>query len=617
MNFNNIFEELLLELSGTEIYQKYYSKIPYETFVEIVMSDPKSNMDGDSSLRSLGKYAKLLLGFYQKGTLQIEDLVKAKEYLGYVYLHNVAVEINKLKNLGDLYKVIQKYIVEDTMDFKEILNALTPNEDYELLHNGENWLFYQPLTQKGASYLGYSTEWCTTWGEYCLNKKSKDRTNYFQTHHDKGPLFIIINKTDPTDKYQFHFETNQYMDKNDKRINLSSFWYGKDEVKNYFFPSLVRETSEDEVKNEVKRLSILPDEDGMVIIRKSLGVIENPLVEAILNQDDNALEDLIDDEDRDGSVYTNQGRIIIQVSELEGDAKDVDNCIDQYRMEGNNGWDWVHSDLEGRYEDQEDYKNEIEEVFKKYYENNSRELKEELGVRSYQQFKDDFFENYTNNEDLIDYYVDDVTDLSYGSYESENDKEADDIEKYISFGSRSDELNFSIVFLVQFLIKRNIIGLGEQYDWTLRDMTDSYISNYRLTTEISEPVYNYEMTLPKYGESNYITRETDKYFDKLISNPEINNRCVDLRRQLNNIIKKFFNGSYGSNRFENDHVLVIIRSMNIDCGRESIKIDFVNKDNGQSFYGRYVKVENLPRYLTNYELDLKESKLNLTSLISK
>jgi hypothetical protein len=122
MNFNNLFEELLLELSGQEIYQKYYSKIPYETFLDIVMADPKSNMDGNGSLRSLGKYAKLLLTFYQKGTLQLEDLVKAKEYLGYVYLHNVAVEINKLKNLGDLYKVIQKYIVEDTMDFNEILN---------------------------------------------------------------------------------------------------------------------------------------------------------------------------------------------------------------------------------------------------------------------------------------------------------------------------------------------------------------------------------------------------------------------------------------------------------------------------------------------------------------
>ena len=31
-----LLEELLLELSGQEIHQKYYSKIPYETFVTLM-----------------------------------------------------------------------------------------------------------------------------------------------------------------------------------------------------------------------------------------------------------------------------------------------------------------------------------------------------------------------------------------------------------------------------------------------------------------------------------------------------------------------------------------------------------------------------------------------------
>ena len=618
MNFNLLLEELLLELSGQEIHQKYYSKIPYKTFVDIVMSDPKTNIDGTGNLQSLGKYAKLLLAFYQKGTLQIEDLVKAKEYLGYVYQHRIPVEMNKLKNLGDLYKVVQKYIIEDTLEFNEIMNALVPNEDYKLLHDGKDWAFYQPLTQKGASYLGFSTEWCTTWGEYCLNKKNKDRTNYFPSHHEKGPLFIIMSKIDPLDKYQFHFETNQYMDKMDKRINLPSFWFGKDEVKNYFFPSLVRETSEEEIQSEIKRISILPDEDGMEIIRKSIGVINNPLVDAILNSNEDMLEELIVDDNVDGSIYINQGRLVIHVNGLDGDAEDVDRSIDQYRMEGNNGWDWVHSDLENRYYDQEDYANEIEEIFKKYFENNQNILSQELGVSTYEQFKSDFFDNYAEDENMKDYYVDDVTDLSHASYESENDKEADEIEKYLSFGSRSDELNFSVVFFVQFLIKNKISRIDFRSDedngLTLQDVTDMYISQYNLTTEINEPVYNYEATFPKYGDNNYITRETDKYFDKLIESPENNKRCIELRKMLNHIMKTLFKGN---DRFENDHAKVIIRSTHIDCEKGTVKIDFVNRDNGQVFHDKDVKVENLPRYCTNYELDLKESKLNLTSLISK
>ena len=606
MNFNFLLEELLLELSGKEIYQKYYSKIPYDTFLDIVVADPKTNIDGTGELLSLGKYAKMLLSFYLKGTLRDEDLEKAEEYLQCVYSHNIAVDINKLKNLGDLYQVVQKYLVADTQNLTEILNALVIDEDYKLLHQGEDWDFYQPLTIKGSSYLGFSTEWCTTWGEYCLNKKYRERDNHFLRHHKDGPLFIMMNKINPLDKYQFHFETNQFMDPKDSRINFVEFWTNKDEIKNYFFPSLVRETNEEEIKSEVQRISILPDEDGMTVLRKSIGVIDNELVEAILNGDDDKLEDLIDGENRDGAVYINRGRLIIQVDELEGDADGVNNTIDQYRMEGNNGWEWVHSDLEnGRYYDQEDYASDLENVFKKYYEDNKNVLREELGVSTYDQFKTDFFDNYAEDENLKDYFVDDVTDLSHASYESENDKEADSMEKYLSFGSGSDELNFSIVFLVQFLIKRNIRGIGEEFDWTLRDMTDSYISHYRLTTEIEEPIYNYEMTLPKYGDNNYITKRTDEYFNKLIDNPESNTRCIELRKQLNYIMKTLFKGS---DRFENDHAKVIIRSTHIDCEKGTVKIDFVNKDNNQVFYNRDVKVENLPKYATNYELDLKESK---------
>ena len=63
MNFNNIFEELLLELSGKEIYQKYYSKIPYDTFVDIVVADPKTNIDGTGELLSLGKIFVVIVLF--------------------------------------------------------------------------------------------------------------------------------------------------------------------------------------------------------------------------------------------------------------------------------------------------------------------------------------------------------------------------------------------------------------------------------------------------------------------------------------------------------------------------------------------------------------------------
>jgi len=609
-----LLEELLLELSGQEIHQKYYSKIPYETFVNIVVSDPRSNVDGVGNLLNLGKYSKLLLSLYQKGTLQIEDLVKAKEYLGYVYLHNIPVEIGKIRQLGDLYNIVKQYIIEDTLDFKLILDSLVLGTDYKLLHTGKDWTFYQPLTEKGSSYLGVNTEWCTTWGQHCLNKKYRDRGNYFQSHHVKGPLFIMINKNNPLDKYQFHFETNQYMDKDDRRINTTEFWVGKDEIKYYFFPSLVRETSEQEVKSEIARISILPDEDGMDVIKKSIGTIDNPLVVAILNLDNDALEDLINDDTRNGSVDVYQGRLIIQVDDVSiGEATGVNDSINQYRGEASNGWEWVHSDLENKYYEQEEYSSDIEGIFTNYYNENKYELLNELGVKNIEEFTKDYFPDYSSNEDLKDYFVDDVTDLSYRSYEEENDREADAIEKYLSFGS-DDEFNFSVVHLVRFLIKNEIKFIGDD-EWPLQDVLDSYISQYNITTQIEEPVYNFEITYPKYGDNNYITRETKKYFEKIISDPNRSRHCIELRKKLNDIVDKFFNGGYGKDRFDNEHVTVRIKSMSIDCDNESIKIDYENKDNKQNFYNKSVKIDNLVSYLTNYQLNLNENKLKLMSFI--
>ena len=610
-----LMEELLLELSGQEIHQKYYSKIPYETFINIVISDPRSNVDGVGNLLNLGKYSKLLLSLYQKGTLQIEDLVKAKEYLGYVYLHNIPLEIGKIRQLGDLYNIVKQYIIEDTLDFKLILDSLVLDTDYKLLYTGEDWTFYQPLTEKGSSYLGVNTEWCTTWGEYCLNKKHRDRGNYFQSHNIKGPLFIMINKTNPLDKYQFHFETNQYMDKNDKRINTTEFWFGKDEIKHYFFPSLVRETSEQEVKSEIARISILPDEDGMEVIKKSIGTINNPLVVAILNLDNDALEDLINDDTRNGSVDVYRGRLVIQVDDINiGEATGVNDSINQYRSEAGNGWEWVHNDLENKYYEQEEYSSDIEGIFTNYYNENKDEIASELGILNIEEFTRDYFPDYVSNEELKDYFVDDITDLSYRSYEEENDREADDIEKYLSFGSGDDEFSFSVVHLVRFLIKKEIKYIGDD-EWPLQDVLDSYISQYNITTEIDEPVYNFEITYPKYGDNNYITRETKKYFEKIISDPNRSRHCIELRRKLNNIIDKFFNGGYGTDRFENEHVIVRIKSMSIDCDNESIQIDYENKDNKQNFYNKSVKIDNLVSYLTNHQLNLNENKLKLMSFI--
>lgn len=421
MKFELIIEDLLNELSGTEIYNKYYSKIPYDEFKSIVDSDPQTTVGGDGIIARLGKYAKLLLNMYQKGGLRLEDLEKAKEYLGYVYSHKIPVEINKINELGDLYNVVKDYIAKDTKSLSEILKVLSQDE-FKVLHNGEGWYVFQPLTEKAACYLGVNTEWCTTWGPYSLNKKNKDRGNLYQRYAKDGPLFIMINKSDQNDKYQFHFESKQYMDKDDRRIDTSEFLRNKIELRNFFFPSFLGEVSNDELQLELKRIDVLPEEDGTELIKKSVGQIDNPLINAILNEDEVALEQLIVSDELNGSVEISGGRLVIPVSDLKEDTQSLYDVISYYEYEVNNGWQFVYDDMRDRGIDE--YEEEhLLKFFTDYYEANSSELGSSLGIKNFEQFHKMFFDNYKSNDNIQEDFWTDIADESYQNYEAANESE--------------------------------------------------------------------------------------------------------------------------------------------------------------------------------------------------
>ena len=137
----------------------------------------------------------------------------------------------------------------------------------------------------------------------------------------------------------------------------------------------------------------------MEVIKKSIGTINNPLVVAILNLDNDALEDLINDDTRNGSVDVYRGRLVIQVDDINiGEATGVNDSINQYRSEAGNGWEWVHNDLENKYYEQEEYSSDIEGIFTDYYNENKDEIASELGVLNIEQFNRDYSTDYVSNE---------------------------------------------------------------------------------------------------------------------------------------------------------------------------------------------------------------------------
>ena len=596
MKFEFLLEDLLNELSGEEIYQKYYNKIPYGEFISIVSSDPQTVVQ-DDKLQRMGKYSKLLLSMYQKGGLKMEDLEKAKEYLGYVYQHKVPLDLGKIKELGDLYGLIKDYVAKDTKDLGEILKVLNKDE-YKVLHNGKEWYVFQPLTEKASCYLGVSTEWCTAWGPYSLNKQYKDRNSMFGRYSQEGPLFIMVDKNDTSNKFQFHFESRQYMDKNDRRVNTLSFFDDKEELKNFFFPSLKTEVDDEQLKRELKRIDILSEDEGLELIKKSIGQINNPLVNSILNNDVEKLRTLIiDDEDLNGDVDIDGSRLTIPVETLRMGVEDLYNNINYYEYESDHGWEFVYDDMRERGDD--DYDDEhYKKMMSSYYEENKNEILETLSINNLNDFLTSFFDNFKNNEDIKEAYWSDIADLSYRSYEEANEVEVNSIKSTIDI-DYGFEIRINIVKFVQFLVKENVQEINDM--WGLLEL---FIKRMGLDGEF-ERIYDFQITYPKYNDSNQITKETNKFFEKMLENYESTHKCVEMRKQLNDIIQKYFNNTYKT--YENEHIKVRLKSTEIDCEKGMVKIEYTNKDTGETYGGWRdkndgVKIENLVSLMTNYKL---------------
>lgn len=202
--FINLFEAATLN----DIYTKYYSKIPQDIFNQIISADPTYNSNKPDKM---GKYGKWLLQLYINRRLKIEDLYKATNYLKcFIDYYNVIQDkdINKIKSLQELYDVVRPYLDGNAATSKSD-EVRKIKEGAEKVYEDERWLVIVPHTKEASCYYGKGTQWCT----------AADRSNnMFDQYNDDGPLYINIDKLNNR-KYQFHFETNSFMDENDNEID--------------------------------------------------------------------------------------------------------------------------------------------------------------------------------------------------------------------------------------------------------------------------------------------------------------------------------------------------------------------------------------------------------------
>jgi hypothetical protein len=236
-----IKEELqrLNEIKALDAYNQYYKGVvdknnqenDLSIYNQIIRLDPTFI----ENTENLGQYTKWL---FRKDNLtwilnniktrRGEDLYKIKEDLTlYTKAKNSnklpldKKDINKLNidTLFDLTFQLQNQSVQSNTEKEK-----ETKKDAKKVFENNEWLIVVPETEEAACYYGKGTKWCT----------AGDRNNQFNHYHGQGRLYIIINKQDPSEKFQFHFEAKQFMDVMDRPIRISEFFEDNDDIYRFF-----------------------------------------------------------------------------------------------------------------------------------------------------------------------------------------------------------------------------------------------------------------------------------------------------------------------------------------------------------------------------------------------
>lgn len=215
----SLIEEYLIEDIAS--VKARYPKIDDETFMQILSIDPTYKKEVDS----VGTYGKWLLDLY--GRVGDSVFVSADELTNNLqwfdtnkrYLPTDKRDVNRLKTVRDLSELVSDSEVELShrqqvrQAQKDRKNA-DINKDAKKVFEDDEWVVYIPETYAASCKLGQDTTWCTA---------STESVMYFRNYTKDGPLYININKKN-REKYQFHFESEQFMDKNDEEIDIQSFF---------------------------------------------------------------------------------------------------------------------------------------------------------------------------------------------------------------------------------------------------------------------------------------------------------------------------------------------------------------------------------------------------------
>jgi len=232
-----------------------YTQWLLKNFVVPTLSDEEKELDPKSSgyKNAVQRARNLFLEDLYKTTEDLKKFERAKQYLP-----QEQRDINKFTyiSLFDTLKDFQ--IPEKKRAEMEKKEAKKSREGFkhaggEILFEGPNWTLIR-VQDKGtvgkdaAIYYGGFHEYDMGESRWCT---SSPGLTYFNTYIKDGPLYVVFPNDDkgqvgkktglPVERYQFHFPSNQFMDRDDRNVNLVELLNGPmAELKDFFKPEFAK-----------------------------------------------------------------------------------------------------------------------------------------------------------------------------------------------------------------------------------------------------------------------------------------------------------------------------------------------------------------------------------------
>ena len=236
----------------TNWLHKNYAQPKVDT--EIYMTDPNI----PAVKKAFQEYRELFMEDLFKVTGDLKKFTKYKQYFPLDKR-----DINKFSSPDELFRFLDDFKLPEKkqkeLEKKELKKEIRKEREGfshpggTIEFTGDKWTVVKiegadEKAQEAASwYGGYydydngETRWCT----------SPPNSSYFKGYIKDGPLYVMLANDDngkvgkrtglPQERFQFHFPSNQFMDRADHRIDLIQYLNGPmEELKEYFKPEFAK-----------------------------------------------------------------------------------------------------------------------------------------------------------------------------------------------------------------------------------------------------------------------------------------------------------------------------------------------------------------------------------------